>query len=172
MAIRANITSPIIAKVPDRIATANWLTTDNQLSFNHISPSWARPATVGPPMHFRIGALRSGVSVISDPPAFVLIGLGRTLVAMFAVAFYWLTTKDRPTPPHSPVTPLRLTALPLSALPWASTNSTNGRRSRRIPTTPFTLRMTPAPNRSIAIRLSAGVKSPPMHRTPATIVKS
>ena len=64
---------------------------------------------------------------------------------------------DTPTfPCHSPAT-----ALPLSALPSASTNSTNGRRSRRIPTTPFTLRMTPAPNRSIAIRRSAGVKSSP-----------
>ncbi|WP_080433650.1 hypothetical protein [Burkholderia ubonensis] len=43
--------------------------------------------------------------MISDPPAFVLIGLSLALVAMFAVSFYWLTTMDRPTPPHSPVAP-------------------------------------------------------------------
>ncbi len=47
-----------------------------------------------PSMHFRVGALRSGVSVITDPPTFVLIGLGLALVAMFAVGFYWLATKD------------------------------------------------------------------------------
>lgn len=56
-------------------------------------------------MHFRIGALRSGVSVISDPPTFVLIGLGLALAAMFAVGFYWLATKDRPTRRHAPVVP-------------------------------------------------------------------
>jgi hypothetical protein len=38
-------------------------------------------------MHFRIGALRSGVSVISDPPTFVLIGLDFALVATFATGF-------------------------------------------------------------------------------------
>jgi hypothetical protein len=57
------------------------------------------------PMHFRIGALRSGVSVISDPPTFVLIGLGLVLVAMFAMGFYWLATKDRPTRRYAPVAP-------------------------------------------------------------------
>lgn len=56
-------------------------------------------------MHFRIGALRSGVSVISDPPTFVLIGLGLALVAMFAVGFYWLATKDRPARRHAAVAP-------------------------------------------------------------------
>lgn len=34
-------------------------------------------------MHFRIDALRSGVSVISDPPIVVLIGLRIALAAMF-----------------------------------------------------------------------------------------
>ena len=43
--------------------------------------------------------------MISAPPTFVLIGLGLALVAMFAVGFYWLATKDRPTRPHSPVAP-------------------------------------------------------------------
>ncbi|WP_231747235.1 hypothetical protein [Burkholderia sp. BDU5] len=43
--------------------------------------------------------------MISDPPTFVLIGLGLALVAMFAVGFYWLSTMDRPTRPHSPVAP-------------------------------------------------------------------
>lgn len=56
-----------------------------------------------PSLHFRIDALRSGISVISDPPTFVLIGLGLALVAMFVIGFYWLATKDRPTRPHSSV---------------------------------------------------------------------
>ncbi|MDN7526329.1 hypothetical protein [Burkholderia orbicola] len=43
--------------------------------------------------------------MISDPPTFVLIGLGLALVTMFAVGFYWLATKDRPTRLHSPVAP-------------------------------------------------------------------
>ncbi|WP_233621222.1 hypothetical protein [Burkholderia multivorans] len=43
--------------------------------------------------------------MISDPPTFVLIGLGLALVAMFAVGFYWLATKDRPTRRHAPVAP-------------------------------------------------------------------
>lgn len=34
-------------------------------------------------MHFRIGALRSGVSVISDPSIVVLIGLRIALTAIF-----------------------------------------------------------------------------------------
>ena len=34
-------------------------------------------------MHFRIGALRSGVSVISDPPIVVLIRLRIALTAIF-----------------------------------------------------------------------------------------
>ncbi|AWV02651.1 hypothetical protein DM992_25045 [Burkholderia sp. JP2-270] len=37
----------------------------------------------------------------SAVPAFVLIGLGLVLVAMFAAGFYWLATMDRPIPPHS-----------------------------------------------------------------------
>ncbi|WP_179949661.1 hypothetical protein [Burkholderia sp. ABCPW 11] len=87
-----------------------------QFFFGHISLSRARPATAAPPLHFRIGTLRSGVSVISDPPTFVLIGLGLALVAMFAVGFYWLATKDRPTRPHSPVAP---PLAPGAALPRA-----------------------------------------------------
>ncbi|KGS05927.1 hypothetical protein [Burkholderia pseudomallei] len=43
--------------------------------------------------------------MISDPPTFVLIGLGLALVAMFAVGFYWLATKDRSARPRSPVVP-------------------------------------------------------------------
>lgn len=43
--------------------------------------------------------------MISDPPTFVLIGLGLVLVAMFATGFYWLATKDRPTRRHAPVAP-------------------------------------------------------------------
>lgn len=43
--------------------------------------------------------------MISDPPTFVLIGLGLVLVAMFAMGFYWLATKDRPTRRHAPVAP-------------------------------------------------------------------
>lgn len=34
-------------------------------------------------MYFRISALRSGVSAISDPPIVVLIGLRIALAAMF-----------------------------------------------------------------------------------------
>ncbi|MEN2470079.1 hypothetical protein [Burkholderia sp. GS2Y] len=41
--------------------------------------------------------------MISHPPTFVLIGLGLALVAMFALGFYWLATKDQPTRPHSPI---------------------------------------------------------------------
>ncbi|HIE1653703.1 TPA: hypothetical protein ACXJGC_005005 [Burkholderia cenocepacia] len=43
--------------------------------------------------------------MISDPPTFVLIGLGLALGAMFATGFYWLATKDRSTRPHPPVVP-------------------------------------------------------------------
>ncbi|MGS0893248.1 hypothetical protein ACVBGC_12000 [Burkholderia stagnalis] len=43
--------------------------------------------------------------MISDPPTFVLIGLGLALVAMFAVGFYWLATKDRPARRHAAVAP-------------------------------------------------------------------
>lgn len=43
--------------------------------------------------------------MISDPPTFVLIGLGLVLVAMFAMGFYWLATKDRPTRRHAPGAP-------------------------------------------------------------------
>lgn len=43
--------------------------------------------------------------MIFDPPTFVLIGLGLALVAMFAMGFYCLVTKDRPTRPHFPVAP-------------------------------------------------------------------
>ncbi|WP_230973129.1 hypothetical protein [Burkholderia vietnamiensis] len=43
--------------------------------------------------------------MISNPPTFVLIGLGLALVALFAVGFYWLATKDRPAHRHAPVAP-------------------------------------------------------------------
>lgn len=43
--------------------------------------------------------------MISDPPTFVLMGLGIALVALFAVGFYWLAIKDRPTRRHAPVAP-------------------------------------------------------------------
>ncbi|UQN68170.1 hypothetical protein L0Z11_10750 [Burkholderia multivorans] len=56
-------------------------------------------------MHFRIGALHSGVSVISNSPTYALIRLSLALVAMFAVGFYWLATKDRPTRRHATVAP-------------------------------------------------------------------
>ncbi|WP_322041455.1 hypothetical protein [Burkholderia diffusa] len=38
----------------------------------------------------------------STPYTVVLVGLALVLVAMFAFGFYWLATKDRPTPPTTP----------------------------------------------------------------------
>ncbi|MDR9173972.1 hypothetical protein FEP12_02744 [Burkholderia multivorans] len=43
--------------------------------------------------------------MISNSPTYVLIRLGLAFVAMFAVGFYWLATKDRPTRRHAPVAP-------------------------------------------------------------------
>lgn len=98
--------------------------------------------------------------MISDPPIFVLIGLGLALVAMFAAGFYWLATMDRRARPHRLSLHRRLTALP-SRVPSMSTNSTNERRSRRIPITSLTLRMKPVPKRAIAIRRLVGAKNLP-----------
>ncbi|WP_232343245.1 hypothetical protein [Burkholderia pseudomallei] len=51
--------------------------------------------------------------MISDPPTFMLIGLGVALVAMFAVGFYWLATKDHPIRPVSPTPPAAPTSVPV-----------------------------------------------------------
>lgn len=45
--------------------------------------------------------------MISNSPTYALIRLSLALVAMFAVGFYWLATKDRPTRRHAPFAPPR-----------------------------------------------------------------
>lgn len=65
-----------------------------------------------PPMHFRIGALRSGVCVNPTLYLALQICLGLVLVAMFGFGFYWLATKERrsthqtPPPPSRSFTPI------------------------------------------------------------------
>lgn len=103
--------------------------------------------------------------MISDPPTFVLMGLGIALVALFAVGFYWLATKDRPTRRHAPVAPPPnpSAADPRSADVDEFDEFDEWGRSRRTPITLSTPHMKPAPTRSIAIRRSASAKRPPSH---------
>lgn len=55
--------------------------------------------------------------MITDPPNFVLIGLGIALLAMFTVSFYLLATRDRSIRRHAPVarSPALDTSVPGSA---------------------------------------------------------
>lgn len=100
--------------------------------------------------------------MISHPPTFVLIGLGLALVAMIAVGFHWLATKDRPTHPLPPSRALRLVAPPARASPM-SMKTTNGKRSRRIRIMFLRQRTKPSLNRTTAISTLADTKSPSTH---------
>ena len=84
---------------------------------SHISLSRTRPAAAAPPMHFRIGALRSGDFVNSTLCTAVLIALALVLVARFGFGFgfgfYWLSTKDCSARPNMPTRPTSPASIPI-----------------------------------------------------------